>query len=400
MTPAAAVLADLYLSLAALVGLVTLHQSLTAQGGWDPLTRRFVFGIRVTMLLFVGRALIVLTGGTGFRFLVLLAASLLPLAVLILTEGLLRRHAPVWAKALVGGGTVLFVLLSFLPTAFVDPARTWALLAFQLVGFGLAGWLVLSRDHASLSASENQTVGRLGLSLIVLIPLLAADYLSVYVGLQTQLSGLGVLGLCWLAIGLGRQQSGHSGPFVAFVLVVGVAAVTGIVLGWMAGMDWLGIILCTAMVLAAILLVVVIGDARQLRVEARSHSLLRHLAGGPHTTPLDFLRALRADPLVEGAVIVESAHLADLDAATLDRLFTTAPVLRKADPPQGDQMMQDHIDHLFTRFAATHIMQITARPRLLVALAMPALATSPRAELELATVQRVAALMAQAEGGT
>jgi hypothetical protein len=91
-------LMDLFLSSAGLIGLAIVHGVL--QSGWpdDPLTRRFVFALRVAMVLFVGRALIVLTGAAWFRSVVLLAAALIPLAAVIVAEGLLRRHAPVWEK--------------------------------------------------------------------------------------------------------------------------------------------------------------------------------------------------------------------------------------------------------------------------------------------------------------
>ena len=52
MIAAAPMLTDLALSLAALAGLVILHQTLVGQGRWDPLNRRFLFGVRVTIVLF------------------------------------------------------------------------------------------------------------------------------------------------------------------------------------------------------------------------------------------------------------------------------------------------------------------------------------------------------------
>ena len=58
MISTASIWAHLYLSVAAVLGLLILHQSLRAD---DPLTRRFVFGVRVTIALFAGRALVVLT---------------------------------------------------------------------------------------------------------------------------------------------------------------------------------------------------------------------------------------------------------------------------------------------------------------------------------------------------
>ena len=65
MIAAANVLTDLYLSIAALIGLTILHGTLIKRAADDLLVRRLVFGLRVGMMLFAGRALIVLTGGTA-----------------------------------------------------------------------------------------------------------------------------------------------------------------------------------------------------------------------------------------------------------------------------------------------------------------------------------------------
>lgn len=394
MIAAANILTDLYLSLAALAGLFVLSRTLRGADEWDPLTRRFLFGIRVTMLLFAGRALIVLTGGAGFRFLVLIAAALLPLAVVLLTEGLLRRHAPREVKLFAALGAVLFGVLAFVPAPLVDPWRLHGLLGFQLAGFGAAGWLVLNRDRDSLSASENLMVVRLGLSLILLIPLIGADFLMVLIGLPVQLSALGVLVLCWLAIGLGRQQAGHSGPVWALVIVMGASLAVGLFLAVLVPLGTGGAVIATAIVMAAFLLVAIVNDANALQSEARSRRLLRHMAYGEAGDAMTFLRGLQSHPLVEGAVVIEAAQLADLDTGVLDRIFVADPVLRKSAPPELGTAAAEHVAHLFARFAATHILQVTDRPRLLVALAMPSLTTTPAAELELRAVQRMAALIA------
>ena len=100
--------ADLFLSVAALLGLWALHHSISARGRRAPLNRRFLVGIRLTMLLFAGRSLVFLTGWAVFETMEYVAAAGIPLAVLVLTEGLLRRHAPMAVKLFVAGGTVLF----------------------------------------------------------------------------------------------------------------------------------------------------------------------------------------------------------------------------------------------------------------------------------------------------
>ena len=122
---------------------------------------------------------------------------------------------------------------------------------------------------------------------------------------------------------------------------------------------------------------------------------LRQLARSDIDDPLVFLRALQDHPQVDGAVLVREDSLKGLSPEVLDRIFAVTPVLEKADPPALDQEADDHIAYLFDRFEATHILNVCASPRLLVALALPTLGTAPVAELELRVVQRMASLLAQ-----
>ena len=207
MTLAASDTGNLFLSLAALAGLLILQAVICARDPWAPLNRRFLLGLRVMAMLFAGRALLIITSLDFFRFFILLGATLIPLSVLLLAEGLLRRHAPLAVKFWVMGGTVMFSVLSFWWSNSIDPARLIGLLIFQLSGFFIGAWLVLTRDKDSLTVAENQTVERLALSLFLLVPFAAADFLMVVLDLPAQISPLGVLFLCWLAVSLGRSQS-------------------------------------------------------------------------------------------------------------------------------------------------------------------------------------------------
>lgn len=395
MTLAAADTANLFLSLAALAGLFILQKVICARDPWAPLNRRFLLGLRVMMMLFAGRVLIVLTGYDFFRFFILLGATLIPLSVLLLVEGLLRRHAPIWAKIWVGVGTAAFAILSLWWSDSIDPPRLIGLLIFQLSGFFIGAWLVLTRDRSSLSVAENQTVERLALSLFLLVPLAAADFLMVYLMLPAQISSLGVLFLCWLAVSLGRAQAQHRAPLLSFLAIVIGAGLSGGVVAHIAALDWDATILTFAVILAAVLVAVLFIEAQTLRSEEQSQTLLRHLADDRSGDALGFLRGLQAHPLVEGAALVAKPQLKDFDGAVLAHIFSRAPVLRRADPPFKDGVEGDHIAHLFRLFDASHILIADDAPMTLVALSMPSLATSPRAELELAAVQRMARLMAQ-----
>lgn len=398
MIAAATIMTQLFLSCAALVGLFVLQSVLVRRDPWDPINRRFLFGVRVTMMLFAGRALMILTGIEAFRILVLLAAAIIPLAVLILTEGLLRRHAPPVIKVVLGGGAVVFAFAALWYSDSIDPARLFALLGFQLLGFVLSGWLVVTRDKESLTASENAMVVRLGLSLVLFIPLAAGDFLLLYIGLPIQFSALGVLILCWLAVGLGRPYLGHRATLVNLGVMVGAAVLVGSMIGFFAQLGRDGFLLTIAAIMTTLFVVAILNDARALRLEEQSLGLLRGMATVPTEDPMRFLRDLQDHPLVEGAVVVSEESLVGLDEEVLRAIFRAAPVLRRNDPPQLGAVADDHIAYLFTRYAATHVMLAMPHPLVLVALSLPSLGASPSAELELQVVQRMAALMARREG--
>lgn len=394
MISAGPVLADLFLSVSAIIGMAVLHRVITSRGAWEPLNRRFLFGIRVTIALFAGRALGIVTGVNLFNIITLIGAALIPVAVLLLTEGLLRRHAPRWAKAFVAGGAVIFALWAVVP---IGPYswRLYGLLVFQALGLLVSGWLVVSRDRGSLSGSENRAVERLGLSLVMLVPLAATDFLTVQMGVPVQASPLAVLFLCWLAIGLGGNEARHRASVMAFGVVVGVAVMATVALSVMFAMGWDASLVAGAVVLAAILTAAVYMEARHQRMDAQSLSMLRHLAeakGGA----MQFLNRLQDHPMVEGSAIIGKDVLEDLDQVALERLFEQHPVIRRADM-WGEGQAADYARHLFARYGASHIFWVSGTPLRLVALSMPAVAASSVTELELAAVQRMAALLAAGE---
>ncbi len=394
MIAAASILISAFLSSAALLGLLTLRWVLIRQGDHDPINRRFLFGVRVMLLLFAGRLLMILTGIAAFRILVLLAAAFIPLAVLLLTEGLLRRHAPQWIKALIAGGTILFAISAFWYSDTIDPARLFGLLAFQITGFCLAGWLILRRDNGTLSLRENIMVSRLALSLLLFVPLAAGDFLADYFGLPVQFSPLGVLVLCWLAIGLARSQIGHGETLLIFFVMIAASALSGGLIALVVGVGVIDMLMIIALIFAVMLLVAILQDARSLQSEERSFGLLYHMATARTKDPIAFLRDLRAHPLVDGAVVVNEENLRELEPDTLRTIFQAAPVLRRAAPPTLGPAADDHIAHLFNHYSATHIILACPEPRVLIALSMPSLGLSPQAELELEVVQRMAALIA------
>ena len=97
---------------------------------------------------------------------------------------------------------------------------------------------------------------------------------------------------------------------------------------------------------------------------------------------------------MDGAAFLKGAEMDGLDDAQLQALFAEGPVLRRGQSGLSADG-RDLAEHLFARFDATHILCVRRAPIELLALSMPDIATSTRAELELAAVARIATLMSE-----
>ncbi|MGJ7038357.1 hypothetical protein J2Y63_001612 [Shinella sp. BE166] len=390
----AALIADTFISLAAFGGLAVLIGAIRSFDAGSPLTRRFLFGLRVLAALMVSRVLAWWTGLFIFEAATIISAGLVPLATVLLAEGLLRRHAPKVTKWIAAGGAAAFTVLAFLPAA-VDPWRLALLFLYQLVTFALAGHMAVTRDRTSLSKAENQAVDRIALSLLLILPLLVTDFRSAYVDLPVRLGGVAILFLCWLLISLGQRAVSHRDTVVSFAVLLAAALLGALAIGLENGFDAAALVRTASVVTSAALLGVIWKDSISLRTEQRRQSLIRHLAEDRIDDTLGFLKELQNHPLVEGALLLGEKELADLDLAGIKALFAARPLLRATEAGGLAQSDAEQLAWLLEKYEATHLMLVSARPFRLIALNMPSVSATPGAETELKVAQRMAFLISE-----
>src|SRR6202171_2827569 len=187
------VIADSIVNLCGAIGLSVAMLTLYRRDPRSPLTRRLVLALGVIALLFLVRGVAWWTGSVVLDRISLIPAALVPLGALIVTEGILRRHAPRQVKIVIvlggiglglGGAlglerfaTLYFVLLSL----------------FQLAGFATCGWLLAMRDRTTLMASENRSIGRLAVGALIVIPFILTDFRTLFPDIPVRLGALGAL---------------------------------------------------------------------------------------------------------------------------------------------------------------------------------------------------------------
>jgi hypothetical protein len=395
------VVSDNFVSLSAVLGLLILRWYLSKNK--SSLTARFKFGIDVLIVMLLSRVLLWTTGLSVFGNVTLVAGGIVPLAALILAEGLMRRHAPQVLKWVSALGSFGVFLLAFIFTPGSDWITIYVLIGLQLFVFcGLGGWVVL-RDRDCLSGSENLMIDRLSLSLLLVIPFALADFINAAELVPIRLSGIAILFMCWLTLSFSRSNQSHweiAGSF-ALSTIAGICA--GLALSSIAQLEATTAIQSIVVIGSAVLFAQIYNEQKTLRRDEERQTILQHIANSRSISVESFLEELQRHPFMSEAVVLRGGDLGDFDRDFLNS-FDVAPIQKKSQTissfsKSGTRDHQEQIDWFFKKFDATHVMQVSSEPVLLFAMNLPNLANAPGLELELRVVQRFASLLESEEAG-
>ena len=146
MTPG--VIADSIVNLCGAIGLCVAMVALYRRDPRSPLTKRLLFLLGVVAILFFVRGVAWWSGDVWLDWLSMIPAAMVPLGALVVTEGMLRRHAPRVVKTVAVWGAILLGLGGVFGLERFATLYSIALSLFQLAGFATCAYLLASRDRA------------------------------------------------------------------------------------------------------------------------------------------------------------------------------------------------------------------------------------------------------------
>jgi hypothetical protein len=388
MIDTATFLADAWVSLCAALGAATVLLHLKDLVQRPEIARRFKFCLWVLVVLMLAR--IGHWGGWGWLFSAItsICAALIPLTALVLSEGLVRRHAPSMLKKICGLGAVTFGLLGLFQFGSFEFGRLVGLMLFQLFGLGGIALFVLWREKDSLSQAENRTINWISLSFLLILPFLATDFMrGTTIDLPVRLGGVAVLGLCWLSIAMNRSGLRPWDTLRGFCIVFVMAALISLIVSGIVPLDMRSGLQVTAIILTSLMLLAIWQAAIALRIEDRQLIALREIADakgqGPRVS-LDLFRRAAGSP---DAILVDEADLADMNLNELNASFATAPV------QQLGATDDEQVNWLLSRFDATHAVLLSDTPLQLIMLNNPEIAASDSTGSALRAIQRMAQVL-------
>jgi len=390
------VMADSIVNLSAAIGIATAMIALSRRDPRGPLTRRLMFVLGLAAVLFLLRGIAWSSGSAWLDRLALLPAASVPLGALVLTEGMLRRHAPRAAKLTALAGAIALGGLGMFGPPELDDIYSIALSSFQLLGFATCAWLLARRDRTTLSAAENRGIARLAVGALMVMPFIATDFQVLFPNIPVRLGALGaLLVVTAVLIAGGGAQTRRQEIMLSMVRLAG-AALLGAAAACITGaVDAAQIMRFCAVAMTGVLTIALMTDTLRASFEAREPGVLNAVAASGARTRAELLAELARHPMFESAERMSEDQLAAYDPPVLRGLLATRRVLRRAEQPWGLASSDPAVERmisLMTARGASHLIILSHDPIDLVVIAVPVIFADPTTETALSLVRRLLAL--------
>jgi hypothetical protein len=394
MTPS--VIADSIVNLCGAIGLCVAMVALHRRDPRSPLTRRLLVMLGVVAVLFFTRGIAWWTGSGWLDRLSLIPASLVPLGALIVTEGILRRHAPRVVKIMAVAGAILLGLGGAFGLERYSTPYSIVLSMFQLAGFATCAWLLATRDRSTLLASENRSIGRLAVGALIVIPFIVTDFQALAPDMPVRLGALGALLVVTAVLIAGGSSETRRQGILMTVLRLSSSALLGAAAACVSpDVDAAQIVRFSAIAISGVLTIGLMTDTLRAFFESQVPGVLNSVAASSAQTRDQLIAELACHPMFESARRFREDDLSGYDPPLLRDFLSTRRVLRRPEAPWGLVAADPAVERLMSLMKAnnaTHVIILSHDPVDLLVLAVPVISADPATETALALVRRLLAL--------
>ncbi len=388
-------IADSIVNLCGAIGLGVAMVMLRRRDPRSPLTWRLLVALGIIASLFLVRGAAWWTGSVWLDRLSMIPAASVPFGALIVTEGMLRRHAPRILKLIVVIGGIAFALAGTI--GMESFAAYYASLAlFQLAGFAACFGLLAFRDRGALMASENRSIGRLALGAILVIPFMLTDFQVLVPDIPVRLGALGALLVVTAVLIAGGGAETRRQALAMTALRLSSSALLGAAAAFVSpDVDAAQVMRFAAIATSGVLTIGLMVDALREHFESRVPGVLNSVAASPARTRDALIAELERHPIFESARRCRESELSAWDPALLREFLAERRVLRRTEAPWGLAASDPAVERVLSLMAAhhaTHLIILGHDPVDLIVLAVPVTSADPATETALALVRRLLAL--------
>jgi len=391
-----AIVADSIVNMCGAIGLGVAMLTLHRRDAHSPQTHRLLFALGLVAFLFFVRSAAWWSGSDLLDRLSLIPAALIPLGALIVTEGMLRRHAPRPIKVAAVAGGVVLGLAALVGSGLYVMVHGVVLMLFQITGFAVCAVLLVRRDPATLMAAENRSIARLAVGALVVMPFIVTDFRVVFPDIPVRLGALGaLLVISVLLIAGGGAETRRQGLLLTALRLVSSGLLGAAAAFMTPDVDAAQVVRFCAVGISGVLAIALMVDALRSLFESHAPGLLNSVATSAARSRDDLIAELGRHPLFASAQRLREAELADYDPPLLRGLLAQHNLLRRADAPWGSSPADPAVERvasLLAAHSATHLIVLAHDPVDVMMLAVPVVSADPATETALALVGRLLVL--------
>jgi hypothetical protein len=390
--------ADSIVSICGALGLFVAIATVRQRDPTGPLTQRITFALGLVAALFLIRGASWWANSDGLERLALCLAAILPLAALLLTEGVLRRHAPKAMKATVLAVAMLLAIAALFDVHRLLPATGWLLASFQLATFAACAAMIFLRERDSLAAVENFGVVRLAVGGLIVVPFLLSDYRELFPFVPVKLGALGSLLVVTTMLFEGEGEEARRRSFLLLaVRILGALALGAATAFIEKDVSAAEIFRFAAIAVSGVLAISLAVDLTRSALMSLAPGLLASIAISPASGRGALLEQLSKHPLFATAQRLRTPALVDYDPPILSPALDGRSVLRRADYPWDLSATDPAAERLFAlmaTYSASHLVVMENEPLDLLLLSVPVVSADPQTETALLLVRRILAASA------
>ncbi len=352
--------------------------------------------------LFISRGLYWLTEDERLQVPSFLPATLLPLAVALFVEALMRRHIRPAFKVFVAVGTLACFVLNLVPL--VSREDLWTISRVVTLGtFAGLAFMVAFRDRGAHSPMENRLISGFTTALAITFVLALTDLGIAPSWLHFRLGGIG--GLIFVYICVRFTDPDESWVFVVrelFWVGAGALVVTSAfaVLAPDGATDLYVAIFFVSF--SFVLLFTVLERLRGLRRDSQNTSFFRWLLETRTGSINDFIDSLHRLPLAREHRVVrgpdldlyEPEEMGDVLEGT-DAVCTLSSLRAGLVKRQHDREGAEQLIGLLEQNGMTHVALLSQKPYAFLLLNLPQFTSTHNPMLELALLQKYARLLSR-----
>jgi hypothetical protein len=385
--------ADSIVSICGALGLFVAIATVRRRDPTGPLTQRITFALGLVAALFLIRGASWWANSDGLERLALCLASIVPIAALTLTEGVLRRHAPEAIKVAVSAVAILLAIAALFDVHRLLPETGWLLASFQLATFAACAAMIFLRERDSLAAVENFGVVRLAVGGLIVVPFLLSDYRELFPFVPVKLGALGSLLVVTTMLFEGEEARQRSFLLLG-VRILGALALGGATAFIEKDVSSADIFRFAAIAVSGVLVIGLVVDLTRSALISLAPGLLASIAVSPAAGRGALLEQLSKHPLFATAQRLRTPALVDYDPPILSPALDGLSVLRQADYPWELSATNPAAERLFAlmaTYSASHLVVIENEPLDLLLLSVPVVSADPATETALLLARRILA---------